>query len=158
MPSENARRVLDVDEFTAVVNAAGEAAGSDRITSQTLVDVVAAALAKVDVLTPAPEPNMDACTALFPGDEGSWVQCIEDPGHDNDGPCHDSGDWAWNDAHPDAIPPRHRGICGRCRESFDPNDTRFDGKAQFGNRPFCRRCVDRCHESNDAGHRCAVCE
>ncbi|MFI6491258.1 hypothetical protein [Streptomyces sp. NPDC050564] len=47
--------------------------------------------------------------------------------------------------------------CGNCRQPFDPTDTRFDGQARSGNRPFCRRCVDRCHESTDFAHECAVC-
>lgn len=47
--------------------------------------------------------------------------------------------------------------CGRCRKPFDPTDTTFDGQARQGVTPFCRRCVDRCHESEDAGHRCPVC-
>ncbi|TBO60051.1 hypothetical protein EYS09_08665 [Streptomyces kasugaensis] len=47
--------------------------------------------------------------------------------------------------------------CGRCRHVFDPEDTSFDGLARSGNSPFCRRCVDWCHESTDAFHVCAVC-
>ncbi|WP_030798867.1 hypothetical protein [Streptomyces sp. NRRL S-337] len=47
--------------------------------------------------------------------------------------------------------------CGRCRHAFDPEDTSFDGLARSGNTPFCRRCVDWCHESTDAFHRCPVC-
>ncbi|MYS59286.1 MULTISPECIES: hypothetical protein [Streptomycetaceae] len=47
--------------------------------------------------------------------------------------------------------------CGRCRRAFDPTDTRHDGHARSGNSPFCRSCVDRCHESTDAFHVCAIC-
>ncbi|MFE9921599.1 hypothetical protein ACFYQA_08450 [Streptomyces sp. NPDC005774] len=49
------------------------------------------------------------------------------------------------------------GACGQCRQSFDPSDTRFDGKAQQTGTPYCRGCVDRCHESTDAFHVCAIC-
>ncbi|MFE0376210.1 hypothetical protein ACFW1M_11600 [Streptomyces inhibens] len=47
--------------------------------------------------------------------------------------------------------------CGRCRCPFDPADTRFDGRARHRETPFCRGCVDACHESTDACHECAVC-
>ncbi|WP_240812564.1 hypothetical protein [Streptomyces sp. DASNCL29] len=47
--------------------------------------------------------------------------------------------------------------CDRCRQPFDPSDARFDGRARHLYSPFCRRCVDRCHESTDAFHVCAVC-
>ncbi|MEU7431056.1 hypothetical protein AB0B07_09390 [Streptomyces sioyaensis] len=47
--------------------------------------------------------------------------------------------------------------CGRCRRPFDPTDTRFDGRARYRDTPFCGGCIDRCHESTDAGHRCPVC-
>lgn len=47
--------------------------------------------------------------------------------------------------------------CGRCHRPFDPADTRFDGRARHRNTPWCRSCVDRCHESTDAFHVCAVC-
>lgn len=48
--------------------------------------------------------------------------------------------------------------CARCRRTFDPDDTRFDGRAKHGTTPFCRSCVDRCHESTDAFHACPVCD
>jgi hypothetical protein len=47
--------------------------------------------------------------------------------------------------------------CARCGRPFDPRDLSFDGHARQGSTPFCRRCVDRCHESEDAGHACPVC-
>lgn len=47
--------------------------------------------------------------------------------------------------------------CVKCRQTFDPADTAFDGRARSGETPFCRRCVDRCHESTDAFHACAIC-
>lgn len=47
--------------------------------------------------------------------------------------------------------------CGRCRWTFDPHDKRFDGHARHADGPFCRRCVDNCHEGS-AGHACVICE
>ncbi|MFE9920440.1 hypothetical protein ACFYQA_02300 [Streptomyces sp. NPDC005774] len=47
--------------------------------------------------------------------------------------------------------------CAKCQQPFDPTDTRFDGKAQQDGTPYCRRCVDRCHESTDAFHVCPIC-
>lgn len=46
--------------------------------------------------------------------------------------------------------------CGQCRRPFDPTGTRFDGQARHRDTPFCRSCVDACHES-DAFHQCPVC-
>lgn len=48
--------------------------------------------------------------------------------------------------------------CGACRRPFDENDTRFDGRARMGATPWCRACVDRCHEATDAFHACPVCD
>ncbi|WP_275462103.1 hypothetical protein [Streptomyces noursei] len=50
-----------------------------------------------------------------------------------------------------------RKSCARCRLPFDPTDTRFDGRARYRDTQFCGSCVDRCHESIDALHRCPVC-
>jgi hypothetical protein len=47
--------------------------------------------------------------------------------------------------------------CGKCKKPFDPTDTRHDGQARHGVTSFCRRCVDRCHESTDAFHECVIC-
>lgn len=47
--------------------------------------------------------------------------------------------------------------CGRCRRPFNPTDTRWDGHARHHDSPWCRSCVDRCHESTDAFHICAIC-
>ncbi|MEX3206041.1 hypothetical protein [Streptomyces acidiscabies] len=47
--------------------------------------------------------------------------------------------------------------CGKCRTAFDPADTRFDGHAQQGTTPYCRRCVDACHDTEIADHRCVIC-
>ncbi len=46
--------------------------------------------------------------------------------------------------------------CARCRRPFDPADTRFDGHARHADTPWCRRCIDNCHEG-DADHRCIIC-
>ncbi|MFC7880450.1 hypothetical protein ACFUVV_00980 [Streptomyces sp. NPDC057376] len=54
----------------------------------------------------------------------------------------------WDDATPAAE------TCGQCRRTFDPADTRH---AQHAQTPYCRSCVDRCHESTDAFHVCAIC-
>lgn len=48
--------------------------------------------------------------------------------------------------------------CASCRLAFDPTDTRFDGCARSYDTPWCRACVDRCHDSEIADHRCRVCE
>lgn len=48
--------------------------------------------------------------------------------------------------------------CASCCNPFDPTDTRFDGRARYrDNKPWCRACVDRCHDNEIADHRCAVC-
>lgn len=47
--------------------------------------------------------------------------------------------------------------CGKCRRPFNPADPRWDGSARHQDTPFCRSCVDACHESTDAFHQCAIC-
>ena len=47
--------------------------------------------------------------------------------------------------------------CAKCKTPFDPTDTRFDGTGRYAQTPYCGRCVDACHESTDAFHRCAIC-
>jgi hypothetical protein len=47
--------------------------------------------------------------------------------------------------------------CGKCRQPFDPADTRFDGQARHYLTPYCRGCVDRCHDNEIADHRCVIC-
>ena len=48
--------------------------------------------------------------------------------------------------------------CRKCHQAFHPADTRFDGRAEDRSTPgFCRSCVDRCHDSDDASHRCVIC-
>lgn len=47
--------------------------------------------------------------------------------------------------------------CGKCKQPFDLADTRFDGRARFYLTPYCRGCVDRCHDNEIADHRCVIC-
>ncbi|MFF2954311.1 hypothetical protein ACFVVU_23575 [Kitasatospora sp. NPDC057965] len=49
------------------------------------------------------------------------------------------------------------GTCGACGQQFDPTDTRYDGHARHHLSDYCRSCVDRCHETEIADHRCPVC-
>lgn len=51
------------------------------------------------------------------------------------------------------------GVCGRCGQPFDPTDTRYNGRAEERSMPgYCRGCVDRCHDSEDAFHVCVICQ
>ncbi|MFF7880983.1 hypothetical protein ACH40F_08105 [Streptomyces sp. NPDC020794] len=47
--------------------------------------------------------------------------------------------------------------CGKCKRPFDPADTAFDGRARYHLTPYCRGCVDRCHDNEIADHRCVIC-
>lgn len=47
--------------------------------------------------------------------------------------------------------------CAKCRQPFDAADTRFDGHARYHLTPYCRGCVDRCHDNEIADHRCVIC-
>lgn len=47
--------------------------------------------------------------------------------------------------------------CRRCRRPFNPTDTRFDGHARHKDSPWCRRCVDNCHDGG-AEHVCLICD
>lgn len=64
----------------------------------------------------------------------------------------DAGDADDEDDAPEAPP-----ACGKCRRPFDETDRRHDGHARAGDSPWCRRCVDRCHESTDFAHECVIC-
>ncbi|RST00380.1 hypothetical protein EF910_32105 [Streptomyces sp. WAC07149] len=46
--------------------------------------------------------------------------------------------------------------CAKCKRPFDPADTRFDGQARSGEKPFCRGCVDICQGTEIADHWCPV--
>jgi hypothetical protein len=48
-------------------------------------------------------------------------------------------------------------FCQSCAAEFNPGDTTSDGTARSGASPWCRRCVDRCHDNDAADHRCPVC-
>lgn len=52
---------------------------------------------------------------------------------------------------------REKNRCGRCRTAFDPADTAFDGRARHAETPWCRRCIDNCHEGS-AEHVCPICD
>jgi hypothetical protein len=47
--------------------------------------------------------------------------------------------------------------CASCHRPFDPADDRHDGRAQYRDTPWCLGCVDRCHDSESADHRCRIC-
>ncbi|MFJ8603411.1 hypothetical protein ACIREM_32835 [Streptomyces shenzhenensis] len=52
---------------------------------------------------------------------------------------------------------RGKNRCGLCRHPFDATDTRFDGHARHAETPWCRSCVEHCHEGG-AEHVCAICD
>ncbi|GAB2960714.1 hypothetical protein [Streptomyces heilongjiangensis] len=52
---------------------------------------------------------------------------------------------------------RERNRCRRCSTPFDPADTRHDGRARHGDTPWCRWCVDGCHDGG-AEHVCLICD
>jgi hypothetical protein len=54
-------------------------------------------------------------------------------------------------------PPAAEEACGKCKTPFDPADARFDGHARHRDTPWCRRCVDFCHDTEIADHRCVIC-
>ncbi|NJP42291.1 hypothetical protein [Actinacidiphila epipremni] len=47
--------------------------------------------------------------------------------------------------------------CTVCRRPFDPADTRWDGAARHRDTTYCRACVNRCHDTEIADHRCPIC-
>ncbi|MDH2392338.1 hypothetical protein QCN29_26885 [Streptomyces sp. HNM0663] len=51
---------------------------------------------------------------------------------------------------------RENNRCRRCRAPFDPADARFDGRARHRETPWCRQCVDNCHDSGSE-HVCVIC-
>lgn len=50
-----------------------------------------------------------------------------------------------------------RPSCARCGRPFDPADPRFDGRAQHRDTPWCRQCIDNCHEGSPE-HVCVICD
>lgn len=78
----------------------------------------------------------------------------------------DPADLDWNTAYlrrklaaeETAAAEREKTRCQRCLRDFDLADTRFDGHARHKDSPWCRWCVDRCHESTDAFHVCRICD
>ncbi len=45
----------------------------------------------------------------------------------------------------------------RCLRDFAPSDPRFDGQARYRETPWCRMCVDNCHDGG-AEHVCRICD
>ncbi|MGI5436179.1 hypothetical protein ACQEV4_01355 [Streptomyces shenzhenensis] len=52
---------------------------------------------------------------------------------------------------------RERNRCRKCLTPFDPTDTSFDGRARHNETPFCRACVDNCHDGGTE-HVCVICD
>ena len=52
---------------------------------------------------------------------------------------------------------REKNKCRRCRQSFDPTETRFDGRARYNETPWCRACVENCH-GGGSEHVCVICD
>ncbi|WP_063795168.1 hypothetical protein [Streptomyces silaceus] len=50
-----------------------------------------------------------------------------------------------------------RPACAKCRRPFDPADTRYAGRARYSGTPYCRGCVEACHDNEIADHRCVIC-
>ncbi|MEV4915458.1 hypothetical protein AB0K47_01265 [Streptomyces tirandamycinicus] len=47
--------------------------------------------------------------------------------------------------------------CARCRKPFDHADLRHDGAGQYASTPWCRRCIDHCHDGSTE-HVCVICD
>ncbi|MGR3870953.1 hypothetical protein ACUXZZ_20465 [Streptomyces graminifolii] len=56
-----------------------------------------------------------------------------------------------------SIAPQTVVACGKCKKPFDATDTSFDGQARYRETPYCRSCVDHCHDTEIADHRCVIC-
>lgn len=52
---------------------------------------------------------------------------------------------------------RAKNKCRCCSRSFDPTDTAFDGRSRYRDTPWCRSCVDNCHEGGTE-HVCVICD
>lgn len=48
--------------------------------------------------------------------------------------------------------------CGRCEHQFQHPPGHGYGVTRYRNTQWCTDCVDRCHDSELADHRCAVCQ
>ncbi|MEV7389589.1 hypothetical protein [Streptomyces sp. NPDC091215] len=57
----------------------------------------------------------------------------------------------------DCDPPSAGEVCGKCRQPFGPSEIFLNGRARYGDTPFCRSCVNRCHDNEIADHRCVIC-
>lgn len=47
--------------------------------------------------------------------------------------------------------------CAKCKTPFDRDDPRYPGRARYRSTPYCRSCMDRCHHTEIADHRCVIC-
>lgn len=56
----------------------------------------------------------------------------------------------------DAVTPPAPPACGRCDRTLDPADGRHDGHTRHADSPWCRRCIDQCHDGG-ADHVCVIC-
>jgi len=45
--------------------------------------------------------------------------------------------------------------CAKCRTPFDDANPRVDGRS--ADAPYCRACVDNCHDNEITDHRCVIC-
>ena len=55
---------------------------------------------------------------------------------------------------PTAVEPA---ACGKCRRPFVSAVTGFEVHARYAASPYCRGCVDACHDNEIADHRCVIC-
>ncbi|GHB10151.1 hypothetical protein [Streptomyces chryseus] len=104
--TNTARRVITEDEYQDAAKCVREAAGRSgpRLSRAATDDITATLLLSAGLLTPPPAPEPGTCTALFPDDEGMWVQCEEEPGHADT--YHSDGEIEWTDEDPNAVPPQ----------------------------------------------------
>jgi hypothetical protein len=93
-------------------------------------------------------------------DRAAYVQCVV-----RGALAEDPADLAWNTdflrsklaAEQASADERAKNLCARCHQPFDPTDTRFDGHARHADTPWCRQCINNCHEGS-AEHVCIICE
>ncbi|MFJ5099260.1 hypothetical protein [Streptomyces sp. NPDC088557] len=101
MAAQAPRTLLTEDQFARAVEAAESVVLPSVMGADAIGSVVTAALFEVGFISPPPPADPDTCTALVPDDRGFWVQCLEDPGHDD---RHETGEWSWTDDHDGAVP------------------------------------------------------
>ncbi|MBH1934122.1 hypothetical protein I5Q34_07405 [Streptomyces sp. AV19] len=107
-------RILTDAEYDAAYARLTDAAyrHGSRLGTNAAHDVLTETLAAVGLFAPAPEPDLDTCTAQYlptdidlfgPDLLGQWQQCTDEPGHADH---HDSIDLVWGDDSPGALPAR----------------------------------------------------